>query len=217
VDDTGGLSFDDEGFLDLSVFPDGDPDTVLGEAELDELHEAIAADHQEVGEVELSLVDGMLDGVSDMDLDRLVPDADATVGAGDVPDLAGGPFDLTEFAEHLDGGVQSGEDLPDDHGGAEGSEGEGGAPPGTEIVDEDEGVLLVDHSHIDTFGIEDDDTDLAAYDDPVDEVFDDFGADTAMMDGSLFDPAADHGWEMADDPIVADSFDGLKDDEWGNG
>lgn len=107
-----------DGYVDLTVFPDGDPDQVLDPDALSSLHDALAADADDGGGglddgVWDELVDSVLSGDADIDIaDVLIPS-----GASD------GPFDLSEYPMETPT-VEGDDDGDPVGGGGDGDEGD---------------------------------------------------------------------------------------------
>lgn len=85
----------------------------------------------------------------------------------------------------------------------------------------DEGSWIAEHasdgSDVETDDVAmGDDTDLDTYDEGMDSSLDEFADDFSGIDVVQVD--TDAPWaESLDEPIEADMFEGIKDDEWGNG
>ncbi|MCU0267497.1 MAG: hypothetical protein MUF83_02505 [Acidimicrobiales bacterium] len=106
------IRFQEDGTLDLSVFPDVDPDEALDPSDLESLHDTLVSDP--VPELDQDAWTGMLDEVfasegTDVD-DELVPDDDPFVHdedlgsglGGAVGDLADEDADLDDDAPDVD-------------------------------------------------------------------------------------------------------------------
>ncbi len=195
MSDAGSLPFDADGYLDLSGFPDGDPDTVLDASSFETLREAVSGDLDADldGGVDLTFIESAADGVRDVDLSDLLPEQGAEGTAGD----AGGPFDLSEYEGHLGDDT----DLDVAFGG-------GGGPDGGAEASTVEDVAFDEAHDEDGFGD-------GTYDEVMGVTFEDAigpeGQEAFVVD------QAELGWDEGEAPIEPDPFEGTKDDEWGNG